>query len=467
MLYVTTLDRTVTYTAQATLERATGPEGGLFVPMTLPQYDRKGLAAVLALPFWDCVASILNQFFPLRLQGSSLQGTEGVLPEPVYIRYKIAVAELWDRKTGSFQGLRSDLCDRLGSKLRSRGNWPFVAVDIALLFGLYGAACRSGWLRRGEPVQLAMASGEFTMPVAAWYARRMGLPLGDVICVCNENSAPWELLHRGELRLSSDCASTRLPLLDIGLPCNLERLVSQTLGTHTAELYGAVRSRRGTFSLNPEQQASLRAGFSVSVVSADRPGALIPRIFSTSDYLLSPYGALVYGGLMDYRALTGEGAPALLLAEESPLRWGEEVLTALGKPAENIVGQIDGLESRSAPEGGLNGALCNWRPAPFPGRCQAHGRIWRRLGGVHGEAEAGIFHRRTGGHHSADGRSHLGHGFEPGPGGLCLDRPDSRAENHSEGEPRLLVDHRLQVLPFLRGKRLPKYVRPPQQLLFL
>ncbi len=348
MLYVTTLDRTVTYTAQATLERATGPEGGLFVPMTLPQYDRKGLAAVLALPFWDCVASILNQFFPLRLQGSSLQGTEGVLPEPVYIRYKIAVAELWDRKTGSFQGLRSDLCDRLGSKLRSRGNWPFVAVDIALLFGLYGAACRSGWLRRGEPVQLAMASGEFTMPVAAWYARRMGLPLGDVICVCNENSAPGERLHRGELRLSSDCASTRLPLLDIGLPCNLERLVSQTLGTHTAELYGAVRSRRGTFSLNPEQQASLRAGFSVSVVSADRPGALIPRIFSTSDYLLSPYGALVYGGLMDYRALTGEGAPALLLAEESPLRWGEEVLTALGKPAENIVGQIDGLEREAA-----------------------------------------------------------------------------------------------------------------------
>ncbi len=97
-----------------------------------------------------------------------------------------------------------------------------------------------------------------------------------------------------------------------------------------------------------EQQASLRAGFSVSVVSADRPGALIPRIFSTSDYLLSPYGALVYGGLMDYRALTGEGAPALLLAEESPLRWGEEVLTALGKPAENIVGQIDGLEREAA-----------------------------------------------------------------------------------------------------------------------
>ena len=73
MLYVTTLDRTVTYTAQATLERATGPDGGLFVPMTLPQYDRKGLAALVALPFWECVAEILNQFFPLRLRGCDLQ----------------------------------------------------------------------------------------------------------------------------------------------------------------------------------------------------------------------------------------------------------------------------------------------------------------------------------------------------------------------------------------------------------
>ncbi|MEI3059457.1 MAG: hypothetical protein V8T29_01950 [Oscillospiraceae bacterium] len=64
MLYVTTLDRTVTYTAQATLERATGPEGGLFVPMTLPQYDRKGLAAVLALPFWTAWQAFSISFSP-------------------------------------------------------------------------------------------------------------------------------------------------------------------------------------------------------------------------------------------------------------------------------------------------------------------------------------------------------------------------------------------------------------------
>ncbi len=77
------------------------------------------------------------------------------------------------------------------------GELAFVAVDIALLFGLYGAACPVRLAaKRGAGSGWLWLPGEFTMPVAAWYARRMGLPTGDVICVCNENSAPWELLHR-------------------------------------------------------------------------------------------------------------------------------------------------------------------------------------------------------------------------------------------------------------------------------
>lgn len=348
MLYITTLNSANTYPAPATLERATGTDGGLFCPMNLPRYDSAGLAALLRLPAADCAASVLNQFFPASLRGEDLAPEGKLLPEPVFIRHKIAVAELWDRKTGSYLGKQADLCARLGSRLRARGNWPFVAVDIALLFGIYGDLCRSGRLQMGDAVHLAVAAGEFTMPMAAWYARQMGLPLGEIICVCNDNGAAWELLHRGETRLDGAVVKTGLPLLDIGLPCNLERLVANTLGAHVAADYTAARARRGAFALNPEQQASLREGLSVSVVGAARANALIPRIFSTSDYLLSPYTALVYSGLMDFRSLEGEGAPALLLAEESPLRWGEAVLQALHLPVENLVSQIGQLQSQAA-----------------------------------------------------------------------------------------------------------------------
>ena len=348
MLYITTLNGAITYPAPATLERATGTDGGLFCPMNLPRYDPAGLMALVQLPAADCVASVLNQFFPVSLRGEDLVSEGKLLPEPVFIRHKIAVAELWDRKTGGYAGMQADLCARLGSRLRARGNWPFVAVNIALLFGIYGDLCRSGWLQIGDTVHLAVAAGEFTMPMAAWYARKMGLPLGEIICVCNDNGAAWELLHRGETRLDGSVVKTGLPMLDIGLPCNLERLVFHVLGSHVAADYAAARARRGVFALNPEQQANLREGLSVSVVGAARANGLIPRIFGTSDYLLSPYTALVYSGLMDFRALGGEGTPALLLAEESPLRWGEAVLHALHLPVENLVSQIGRLQSQAA-----------------------------------------------------------------------------------------------------------------------
>lgn len=346
MLYITTRLNTATYTAQATLERATGSDGGLFCPMALPEYRGETLYALLRRDFWDCTAEVLNQFFPARLTGADFQDLDS--PATVFIRHKIAVAELWDRRSGSFGGLQNALCTKLGSPLRSKGNWPYVAVNVALLFGIYGAVCRAGWIRMGEPVHLALACGEFTMPLAAWYARCMGLPLRTAVPVCNENGVTWELLHRGEARLDGAVTKTALPLLDVGLPCNLERLVAQSLGPNVAEDYLAAKACGKSFSLNPEQQATVRDGYSVSVVGTARAGALIPRIYKTSDYLLSPYTALVYGGLMDFRSLEGEGTPAILLAEESPLKWGEDVLKALGLPLENLTARIDQLQAQAA-----------------------------------------------------------------------------------------------------------------------
>lgn len=69
MLYVTTLDRTVTYTAQATLERATGPEGGLFVPMTLPQYDREGAGCRAGAALLGLCGKHSQSVFPLQPPG--------------------------------------------------------------------------------------------------------------------------------------------------------------------------------------------------------------------------------------------------------------------------------------------------------------------------------------------------------------------------------------------------------------
>lgn len=348
MLYVTTRNHAVTYTAQATLELAAPPDGGLFCPMKLPEYHRQELADLLRCGFWDCVARILNQFFPLCLRQEDLKAGDLSVPGFAGIGRKIIAAELWDRRTGSFSGVMETLCARLGAQKQQAVSWPQIAVGVAMLFGLYGELCRSGWLQFSERLNVAMATGEFCMPMAVAYARQMGLPLGTAVCVCNENGRLWELLHRGETKLDFRAQKTVLPLLDVGLPQNLERLVAQRLGHQAAAQFALIRDRRGLYTLNEVQLEILREGFFVSVVGSARAKSLIPTLYENAHCLLSPYTALVYSGLMDFRSLGGESAPVLLLGEESPLRWGEDVLQALKLPVENLVSQIGILEAQAA-----------------------------------------------------------------------------------------------------------------------
>ncbi len=348
MLYVSTRDSRATYTAQQTMLRLRADDGGLFVPLRLPEYDRRELAQLMALPFWDCVCSVLNRFFPVRLCPASFGGAELPVPECFSIRHKIIVVPLWDKLTDQFSGLRDRLLTAMGNAVSGDQSWPEMAVDVALLFGIYGLLCRRGAICQGEPVNLAVSAAGFLLPVAAVYARHMGIPVGVCVCVCNENAVPWDLLHRGEAKLDGETEGDGSAGREMGSPRNLERLIYARLGQEMTGEYVRTLSRRGLYTLEPEDHLRLRQGLSVSVVGGQRALSMIPRIYRNADCLFSPHSAMIYSGLMDYRATGGESSTTVLLAEESPLRWGEYVLKAMKIPVESVTGQISALEARAA-----------------------------------------------------------------------------------------------------------------------
>ncbi len=348
MLYVTTKSEKITYTAPSVMENATAPDGGLFVPMKLPRYDGAALGEAMKLPFWDCVAEILNRFFPLRLRGCDLSTPELMEPELITMPYKIDLAQLWSKTKGNYRAYREAILTRMGCRTSQPESWCVVAADIGMLFALYGKLCRLGILKLGEPINPVMASVQLSFASAVMYAGEMGLPVGETVLVCNENGLPWELLHRGEVRLDGEVTSTQLPLLDVAIPSNLERLIFCKLGEEGLLSYEKAKERRGIYALTPEEQDLLRGNFSVSVVGSGRGEVLLPRIYKNSHCLLSPYTALVYGGLMDHRSRQSEGLRALLLAEESPMQWGEAVLKALRTPVQSVTAQIAALEREAA-----------------------------------------------------------------------------------------------------------------------
>lgn len=87
----------------------------------------------------------------------------------------------------------------------------------------YAAASLSIWRRHGEPASFIIPSGNLGNSVACIWARKAGLPIGDVVLAHNANRTVAEYLATGDWRPRPSIA-TLASAMDVGNPSNMERL---------------------------------------------------------------------------------------------------------------------------------------------------------------------------------------------------------------------------------------------------
>ena len=345
MLYMTTTEKDDAYTAARTFYEDRGPDGGLFVPRQLPVYAVEQLKQLEALFFGQRIAQILNGFFGTKLTGWDVDSAIGRCPVKVHtMSHRILFAELWQNLDGDYSHLERTLAEMIrcdGDRGLPVSSWLRISVRIAVLFALFSELVRVGELSWDIETDVSVHGGDLSAAVAVWYARIMGLPVGNIICGCNENCVVWDLLHHGEMKTDAAPVSTATPLADVSLPPELERLIYGTLGREQTQRYLLTCQRRGLYVPPAESFEQLRKGMFVAVVSRARVEVLIPSVYRTNRYLMGPYTALAYGGLMDYRAKTGESRPALLLAERAPKQDAALVAVVMGLTEQQIPGSKD------------------------------------------------------------------------------------------------------------------------------
>ena len=101
----------------------------------------------------------------------------------------------------------------------------------------YAATSLAVWRRHGEPASFIVPSGNLGNAVACLWARRMGLPIGEVVLAHNANRAVPEFLASGDWQPRASLA-TLASAMDVGNPSNLERL--RALFPQFSELQSAV-----------------------------------------------------------------------------------------------------------------------------------------------------------------------------------------------------------------------------------
>ena len=345
MLYVTTRSTAESYTASKTLSDSRATDGGFFVPMKMPHFDRSEIKALAQKSFSQNVAEILNLLFQTQLDSWAVEFGIGRYPvRLVNISGRVILAETWHNPSWRFERLaksvektirQSDQINQIPS------DWLMIAARIAVLFGIFGELMARGEVAHDRPVDIVVPVGDFSGPMAAWYARSWGLPVGNILCCCNENSGCWNFIHKGEIRCDASVVETTTPACDKAVPEDLERLISATLGHRENERFRYCCTEGGLYYLEDNQHQRLREGLYASVVGQQRLEWAILNLYKTDGYISDPYTALAYSGLMDYRAGTGETRKALILSEESPVYSLPYVGKCMGLPLEELKKRFD------------------------------------------------------------------------------------------------------------------------------
>ena len=333
MLYITTRNDCDTYSADLALSDTLASDGGRYVPFSFPTYDADAIAVLQNNTFGQNVANILNLFFSTDLNGWDIDFCIGRnTARTVQLSNKLIVAEVWHNTASTFDYVTRSLYAKItnNSKTNKPTEWFSIATSIAVLFALYGDLRKQDILQKGQLIDISISEDDVTMPVAALYARKMGLPLGTIIISGSKNRGLWDLVHRGVAASMGNSA----------ISDTVERLIHGTLGIDTVQAYLNVAANN-IFTLSEEDFPALRQDLFCIVVSKDRTFQTINSQYRTRNYLLDLPAAACVAAVQDYRAKTGENNLTLVVSEFSPRWFFSEIAEATGLTETKLTAQIN------------------------------------------------------------------------------------------------------------------------------
>lgn len=230
-------------------------------------------------------------------------------------------------------------------------NWGRLVPQIVYYFAAYAQLLKAGRIAFGSEVDFCVPTGNFGDILAGYYAKRMGLPVGRLVCASNRNNVLTDFLRTGVYTARREFYKTSSPSMDILVSSNLERLLWHVTGSD-AEVAGLMDrlNREGSYTVRPETLAAIQETFSCGWSSEEEVAAEIRTRWERDGYLCDTHTAVAFHVAGQHKR---EGVPMVVLSTASPFKFPRSVLAALGHAApENDFEAMQALEQatgRTAP----------------------------------------------------------------------------------------------------------------------
>lgn len=202
-------------------------------------------------------------------------------------------------------------------------NWARIMSQIVYYF--YSALNLGGPVR---PMAYSVPTGNFGDIFAGYMAKKMGLPIEQLIIATNKNDVLHRLMSKNKYEVHP-LMHTITPSMDIAVSSNFERLLFDLYGRDgeaLSELMGRMNAKTDVVELDEEKLAKARELFDSYAVDEDATIKIMQDVFEETGYLLDPHTAIGVKAAREVRR--NNNIPMVTLGTAHPVKFEEAVLRA-------------------------------------------------------------------------------------------------------------------------------------------
>ena len=209
-------------------------------------------------------------------------------------------------------------------------NWGRLVPQIVYYVSAYCDMIENGEINNGDEMNVVVPTGNFGNILAAYYAKKMGVPVGKLICASNANNVLTDFLKTGVYDRNRKFFTTTSPSMDILISSNLERLLfhladenDETIAKWMAEL-----SNDGKYEVTADVKEKVLSLFDAGCCDDEETKETIGETYKNG-YLLDTHTAVAVKVYRDYIERTGDNTPTVIASTANPYKFSAAVLSAV------------------------------------------------------------------------------------------------------------------------------------------
>ncbi|HAN20574.1 MAG: threonine synthase [Clostridiales bacterium GWF2_36_10] len=210
-------------------------------------------------------------------------------------------------------------------------NWGRLAPQIVYYVSAYCDLLRLKKIKFGDLINVTVPTGNFGNFLACYIAKKMGVPIGKMVCASNKNKILADFLETGVYDRRRAFYTTVSPSMDILISSNLERLLFMIAGAKRCAGYMKDLSEKGLFEIEKDVLEIIKEDICGFYCDEENTSKTINSYFKSYNYLADTHTAVGLYCAGEYKKQSNDNGVMLIASTASPYKFAPAVLSSLGE----------------------------------------------------------------------------------------------------------------------------------------